>query len=327
MLTDLPFTGFDTIQFGTIRSEDVRFSPSGKRLAVVATDGILLVFTLKPSEHPLRITGHVEIHSNSFYSPHGVDFISEDTVAVANRGAALSFFRIPPPRSWPGPHKIKPVHEMTAPWIGETGSMRSEGERTVMCGLGAVRVQGHHVFVTCNKEGTLSKHPFSKLLKWIRTGNGQVISRELLSIPDSVAISRDRRWVAVGEHESQCLVVHEADGTRIRSTHKSPKLSHPHGICFDPSGKMLFVADAGKKDIHIFRTDDDWKTSMEESTYRIEGIPEDLLQQTKDSVPEEFRPLEGGVKGLDLDPSGRIMATTCKHQLLRFFYFQPGESF
>ena len=49
------------------------------------------------------------------------------------------------------------------------------------------------------------------------------------------------------------------------------------------------------------------------------GISEEAFTKTKLSVPEEFRPLVGGLKGLDIDPSGRFLVGTCLNQPLIFF--------
>ena len=46
----------------------------------------------------------------------------------------------------------------------------------------------------------------------------------------------------------------------------------------------------------------------------------EAFRKTKDASGEErFRKLEGGIKGVDVDRTGRVVATTCRHQTLRFF--------
>ena len=46
----------------------------------------------------------------------------------------------------------------------------------------------------------------------------------------------------------------------------------------------------------------------------------EAFRKTKEAAGEEkYRALEGGIKGIDVDPSGRIVVTTVCHQTLRFF--------
>jgi DNA-binding beta-propeller fold protein YncE len=95
-------------------------------------------------------------------------------------------------------------------------------------------------------------------------------------------------------------------------------LRHPHGLCFDPVGGSLYVADAGESHVHVFMSGGDWQ-SANGSTFKLPAVDVDAFRKTREAVPEELRALEGGIKGIDIDPSGRVLATTCRHQTLRFF--------
>ena len=85
---------------GLGRTEDVRRSPSGRRLAIACygTERIALVdVELEPgSEGPrVELTG-IELHQPAgLREPHGIDFVDEDALAVANRGGGVLLLRLP----------------------------------------------------------------------------------------------------------------------------------------------------------------------------------------------------------------------------------------
>lgn len=78
-------------------TEDVKFSPSNRRLAVAGfLENKIAVFdvSIAPSGHSrnIALTGVAEIASSHLNQPHGVDFIDDETIVVANRyGQPLHF--------------------------------------------------------------------------------------------------------------------------------------------------------------------------------------------------------------------------------------------
>ena len=82
------------------RTEDVKFSPSNRRLAVVGhwTHRIAVFdVAIDPSRNPksVAITNVTEIASSDLKSPHGLDFIDDNTIIVANRGGEACIFELP----------------------------------------------------------------------------------------------------------------------------------------------------------------------------------------------------------------------------------------
>ena len=93
---------------------------------------------------------------------------------------------------------------------------------------------------------------------------------------------------------------------------KLHQIDYPHGLRFLPGGTQLIVADAGQPFVHVFRTDCGWQGDhypvrsvrvMDDETY-LKGRP---------------NPQEGGIKGIDIDLSRRLVATTCEMQTLNVF--------
>ena len=82
------------------RTEDVRFSPDNRRL-VVAGFGLnhLLILRIgieKSNAGPLVIADDfMELTSEGIGSAHGVDFLDDRTLAVANRDGKVSILEIP----------------------------------------------------------------------------------------------------------------------------------------------------------------------------------------------------------------------------------------
>jgi sugar lactone lactonase YvrE len=328
MLKLTPHTGLDESYNHALRTEDVRFSPSGRVLAVVATSGDICLFAVDIASRPIRVNRSTVLHSASLASPHGIDFLNEHVVVVANRGGWLTFYRLPGVNTWKGNMTVEPIHEFGSTWFGGKGSTRQVNGRSVNCGPGSVRVVDRQLFVCCNNKSTLTAHPFTLKREKVVVSDGEVVVHDGLEIPDGLALSRDGRWLAVGDHEYRCIMIMRRRTNQVLSCKlRDADLSHPHGICFDPTGKALYVADAGERSMHVFVSQDEWATNMDGSTFKLPAVLADAFNKTKESVDQKYRSLEGGIKGVDVDASGRIIATTCQNQMLRFFEsdFAPAE--
>lgn len=82
------------------RTEDVRFSPDFRRMAVAGygrSTCMLLDVDIRPTaaRPELHITDFVELHSDDLNEPHGFDFPNDDTLVVANRSGLVVLFRLP----------------------------------------------------------------------------------------------------------------------------------------------------------------------------------------------------------------------------------------
>ena len=82
------------------RTEDVKFSPSNKRLAIAAyRKNEIAVFdvNIDPSPNGARVNlpSVVEIFSSQFNEPHGLDLLDEETIIVSNRSGDVPIFKLP----------------------------------------------------------------------------------------------------------------------------------------------------------------------------------------------------------------------------------------
>ena len=72
------------------RTEDVRFSPSNRRLAVAAFKrNRIVVFDIDIASSSgatrVALTGGVELSAPALQLPHGLDFIDDDTLIVTRK--------------------------------------------------------------------------------------------------------------------------------------------------------------------------------------------------------------------------------------------------
>ena len=288
---------------GLGRTEDVRFSPSGRRLAIACygTERIALVdVELELGSEGLRVelTG-IELHQPAgLREPHGIDFLDEDTLAVANRGGGVLLLRPPSADS----------EELTLVEPDDGGGLLDSP------GSIAVRPleSGGHEVLTCNNwTSTVARHT---LVAGESLTRGEIIARRRLDLPDGLALSRDGQWLAVSNHNTHCVLVYayESAGEESEPVGVLRGVMYPHGLRFAEDDRLLLVADAGAPFVHVFEANDGWRGArfpiaairvMDEDTFaRGHGTPE-----------------EGGPKGLDIDDRTGVLVVTSEHQPLAFF--------
>ena len=319
MLSYVHHSGLENRDFDSLRTEDIRFSPSGKRLILAPKDSLVLL-ELESEFVPNHIVRHADLRSSGLAFPHGVDFISEDIIVVANRDRWVTFFRLKPaddPEKW---MEMELIYEFKSKFFGPDKARRLSFGREIRCGPGSVRVRGDHLFICANYENTITKHQFRVVDDQIEVSEGVLVACEGLEVLDGIAVSNDGRWIAAADTGHHRIVVFSGQDYSQVCELRDENLSAPHGICFDPQGRFLYVSDAGERGLHVFESlDGTWETSMDSSSFSCRGIVETAFLKTKESVPEEFRSLVGGIKGLDIDSTGRFVVGTCLNQFLCFF--------
>src|SRR5205809_3753209 len=95
MLLEIQYTAPQSVTdaVGSLgRTEDVRFSPSNRRLAVASfIRNRIVVFDIDIASSlgatQVALTGGLELSSPALQWPHGLDFIDDDTLIVTNRGS------------------------------------------------------------------------------------------------------------------------------------------------------------------------------------------------------------------------------------------------
>jgi DNA-binding beta-propeller fold protein YncE len=315
-LTPVAFTASDAVRAalaGIGRTEDIRFSPDNRRLAVAAffanavyVFGIAIDWT---GDVPRVALGDfVAIRSPAFRHPHGVDYLDDSTLVVASRGGTVDIVRVPPLSSEGGAIACDPLR--TIGWASLGHRIRSPGSVAVgRAGKGVAEI-----LVCNNYRNRVTSHVFARRQPWSPAWNRVVLERGL-AVPDGIAASPDGSWVAVSNHKSASVTIFGNRSGLRRGQEAVGTLhgvSYPHGLRFSPDGRRIYVADAGSPFVQLYESDGDWRGSR--APARSLAIIDPAAFHAGALSPEE-----GGPKGIDFDATGRLLVTTCENQPLAFF--------
>ncbi|WP_460274529.1 hypothetical protein [Celeribacter sp. ULVN23_4] len=303
------------------RTEDVRLSPSGRRLAVAGylADSCLLFdceWGDDTEEPSLTLTGMTEISSPDLAEPHGFDFVGEDMLMVGNRKGVLTLFDLPAAHSGVQRYMLKARRKII--WASLRRHLRAPGSLVV------TEMRGNTVeVIACNNyRHLLSRHRFSR--SWLLPSRNAIAYSAGLDVPDGIAISPDRRFLAVSSHFTHDVLIYPYD--RKNDPKREPVgrldgICFPHGVRFSPDGSRLFVADAGAPLVHVFEAKDgDWATEAA-PIHRFSPVSE--VEFLAGHTNEQ----EGGMKGLELAMGGRVVIATCEETPLRLFDLHKVPNF
>jgi hypothetical protein len=162
----IPFTAPPRVNDALLslgQTEDVCFSPNNRRLAVVgfATNRIAVFdidITSTSGGTGIALTGGVLLTSSALQMPHGLDFIDDDVVIVANRQADMATFALPAGDAALSTREVSPLQTWST---GASGASNSPGAVSIvrdvdgirevlvcntpyLCALSAKRTVEHH---------------------------------------------------------------------------------------------------------------------------------------------------------------------------------------
>lgn len=294
------------------RTEDVAFSPSGRRVALAGlmTNRILLVDVARDpgdAEAPVRLSGAVEIGSAAFSRPHGIAWAGDEHLFVANREGAVVLLALP--GAGPARVDLDPVLKIGSPCV----PVVTPGSLSVF-DLGAGLVE---LLVCNNYVHTVTRHLLDA------RGGFALLSTDVLlaggiDVPDGVAHSPSGRWLAVSNHFQHCVHLYRnRPGLEPRAVPCGVLrgLRYAHGLRFSADGTALLVADSGAPFVHLFRAEDGAWEGERHPSLSLKVMTDDEFGTERDN------PEEGGPKGLDISPDGLLLAVTCTQLPLAFFDF------
>lgn len=295
------------------RTEDVRFSPDNRLLAIAGFHTrrcLILEIEVEPdSVTPrVRIGDFMTLSSDRLRGVHGIDFIDDRTIAVANRMGPVSILELPAGDPAGRHIHIEPVAEVTR---------RSLFRRLRAPGSVAVRHEpdGTASLLVCNNYANrITRHVLDPGSGHRVQRNGVMLARGL-HVPDGIAISADHAWIAISNHATHDVALYPATGPLDRRTPPAcllRGLDHPHGLRFTADGEHLLVASAGAPLVHVFERGGGW--DGERNSVRDVVVVDDETFRRGRHNPEE-----GGPKGLDIDRTGKVVALTCDEMPLAFF--------
>ena len=295
------------------RTEDVRFSPNSRRLAIASfSRNRIAVFDIEIATSAagtqVSLTGGVQLSSPALNAPHGLDFVDDDTLIVANRTGDVAIFTLPTGEAEARSCEVLPIQTCPA---GGTNLLKSPGSVAVAGGR-----RDRREILICNNFGhTVTRHLLDVSAGYAVT-SGEILLRKWLDIPDGVAVSPDRQWIAVSNHGTHNVLLFN-NGPALNE-HTDPdgilrRVHYPHGLRFSSDGRFLFVADAGAPDVHVYANDSAGWRGVRHPAATIRIMDESLFRRGQHNREE------GGPKGLDVDAGSNVLVVTSECQPLAFF--------
>lgn len=291
------------------RTEDAQFTPSGKRVAIAGFghDRILVLELAVELGVVANVTFErfLEVESAALALPHGIFWLDEETLIVANRRAEVAIFAVP---TGTGQSSIKLDPLRT---LGSEHLIRSPGSvSAVTIAPGVVEL-----LVCNNYVHTISRHLLDRHANFEPVAS-EILLKQGLEVPDGIAQSASGRWIAVSNHYRNAVFLYRNDGALDRASKPAGVLSgikYPHGVRFSPDERSVLVADAGSPFVHIFRSDETEWFGARTTSEKIQVVGDD------DFARGHFSDDEGGPKGIDLTHDGGLLIASCEERPLAIF--------
>ncbi len=240
------------------RTEDVRFSPDNRRL-ILAGYGLnhllILRIAIEASDAgPVVVADDfMELTSDGITSAHGLDFLDDRTLAVANRDGLVSILEIPPGELAGRHSRIDPIRELSG---GIFCKLKSPGS------LAARRDAGGRIsLLVCNNYTHRVTQHVVDPARGYRVRSNRVLMARSLDIPDGIAVSYDERWIAVSNHNTHEVMLFDA-AAPLGPGRSRPEFCPTSTILMacasPPDDRHLLVADAGAPLIHVYERGSGW---------------------------------------------------------------------
>jgi DNA-binding beta-propeller fold protein YncE len=293
------------------RTEDVQFSPGGGRLAVAAfNQNRLLILEIEENWETapptIALKDALEVESGALHQPHGVCWIDERTIVVANRTGRLVIFELP---ESPASRRIRlsPIRS-----LGDEANdlLSTPGSVSVV----AVGLDLLEIIVCNNYVHHVSRHLVDRRAGYAVIAS-EILIRDGLAVPDGVAHSPSGRWIAVSNHGHHNVLLFRND--RDLGPVSGPQavlntLNYPHGLRFVENGRSILVADAGAPFVHVFRSNGEWAGDLQPDA-SIRVLSEESFARGN------IDPAQGGPKGIDVTRDGNLMVVSCEEAPFAFF--------
>ncbi len=276
------------------RTEDIRVSPDGARLALVGFErNVCLFMRIAVEAGTIVLDDPLILHSRNFAVPHGMAFVGEGHFVVANREGKVSLHRLPGETvgvvEADAPAVLRLEHAGLLREIDTPGSVIARhrgGDR-------------YELIVANNFSHRVTRHTL-RLGPPPRAGRGALMIGAGLDIPDGLALSPDGKWLAVSNHSTHEVLLYRMP-IRRPLPRRRPDIrlggcGYPHGLAFSPDGRFLLVADGGAPLVHVFQAAEaggDWRDcpSPDRSVCCLDSAT---------YLAGRDNPKEGGPKGLEI---------------------------
>ena len=292
------------------RTEDAQFSPSGRRLAIAgfAHQRILVLdvtLNLTAGTTGMTFETFMELESAAHALPHGLFWLDEQTLIVANRCGEVAIFAVPSVTAC-STISIEPLRTLgLAQMIDSPGSVTAA----------AVAPDLVELLVCNNYVHTITRHLLDRRANFEPIAS-EVLLKQGLEVPDGIAQSASGRWIAVSNHYRNAVYLYRNDHVLDRASRPAGVLRgmrYPHGVRFSPDELSIVVADAGTPFVHVFRTGNGQWFGERNASETIRAVSDEVFLRGHSSREE------GGPKGIDLTADGSLMVASCEEQTLAIF--------
>jgi hypothetical protein len=278
------------------RIEDAGFSPDNRRLALPCFDrnsvAIVDVTITASTDAPrVALTEIAERRAPVLAKPHGVEFLDDDTIVVANRGGRVALLDVASGTAVDG--GFEQLVAPSALTVVRTGDRATE------------------VLVCDTVNDVVTRH---LLDADARVMTNDVLLRKWLIFPDSVAVSDDDRWTAVCNHYGFVVMLYRRDAPLSENSDPVCLLRgamYPHGVHFSAGGRRLFVADSRRPHVHVYARHGDTWQGVHHPDASIRVMTDEMFARGESST--------AGPKGIVIDHTGRVMIVTFEHRPPLFF--------
>jgi hypothetical protein len=303
------------------RTEEATFSPDGRLLAIAGfglnrINLYAIDVTGKGRTRTVAIPACVTLHSNVLQGPHGIAFIDQEHMAVANRDGGAYVFRIPPDPFEHDEVHLRPIRKLRSGIGAKVSSPGSLACYELGDDRFRILVCNNYIHTITSHTGTLPQKTrgLSRIFNRIR--NDGIFLEKGLSVPDGICASPDRKWLAVSVHTSGNLHLYQLDQPLDRNTPPAAILEGvvcPHGLQFSADGNVLYAADSASPYLHLFyRRDHTW-VSLPKPDKSIHILSEEQFSKGR------YNAEEGGLKGIDVLHRENILVVTCEFHPLAFY--------
>ena len=293
------------------RTEDVQFSPSNRRLAVAAFHhNRIAVFEVEISRSggkpQVALDGVVEIAAETLKGPHGLCFLDEDTLVVANREGSVEVYRVPAS----GAPNDAVIPRRTVPG-GASGRIITPGSVAA-----APLDDGTIELLVCNNYvNSVTRHVLDRRRDFAVTGDETLLQRGL-DVPDGICFSPDRRWLAVSNHNTHGVLLY--DRSRRLGPDSEPdgllrNVLCPHGVRFTFDQEFILVADAAARYVNVYKKGGATWSGTRDPVRLFEAVTPEVFARGR------LNPQEGGPKGIDISKDTNVLVMTTEFRTLAFF--------
>jgi len=288
------------------RTEDVRFSPNNRRLALASfLRNQITVFEIgladSSREGKISITDATVISSAHLKQPHGLDFIDDATIIVANRLGDVTIFELP---SGGGNHELAPLEIIrSGDVVDSPGNVSITRGRDDLC----------EALICNNLSNKVTRHLLDLTDRCV-VKKSEILLRKWLDVPNGVSVSGP--WIAISSYNNHSVFLYDSSVPLSENSEPDGILrcnNYPHGLRFTSDGRFILVADAGGPYVHIYTRDGSGWRGVRGPAKSIRILSDEDFIRGRTNVDR------GGPKGLDIDSSMSTLVTTCEIQPLAFF--------